>query len=49
MGSGAGRRYEFKMSSPVAVTLRVCEGAGDAGDEGAGVALADRLLDDLLL
>ena len=43
------------MSSPVAAELTAGAGAGRGagadvtGDEGVGVALADRLLDDLLL
>ena len=57
MGYGVGRRYEFKTSSPVAAELTAGAagsagagaGADVTGDEGVGVARADKLLDDLLL
>jgi hypothetical protein len=46
IGSGFGRRYEFKISSPVAVALRARDGDGESGRDGGWDR---RLLDDLLL
>lgn len=46
MGKGLGRRYEFKISSPVAVMLRVWESEWEAGKGGS---LDDKLPEDLLL
>ncbi len=50
MGTGVGRRYDARTSSPMDAELVDWGGSGDAGEmgEGGGSLEADRLLDDLL-